>query len=311
MDKTQMDSIRKTKLSILEKQSLPFYCLLMIFPIAQFCVFYIFVNFNSILMAFQEYNLAEGSVHFTLKQFQLILSEFADHSMVTYLINSLVLYGIGVLITPLTLFFSFYVYKKFPLSGVFKVFLFLPSIISSMVLVVIFTKIVEFYIPTMIWKITGNRPDSLMSAGASTVLPTLMFFTIFNGFGASMLMYSGAMGQTSDSVVEAARVDGANMMQEFIHITLPSIYPTFTTFMVAGVAGIFTNQMNLFSFYGPKAQMEYRTIGYYIFMKVAGESVTKNDYNYAAAIGIVSSAILIPTTFIIKYIMEKFGPSED
>lgn len=305
--------IPKMKLTKMEKRSLPFYIALMAIPVVQFLIFYVYVNFNSIVMAFQSYDTLTGEKSFSFANFAKIISEFRDGSMGIYLRNSLLAYVVGLFVMPLTLFFSYYIYKKYPLHGVFKVFLFLPSIISNMVLAVIFAKIIDNWLPTFLWSLKdyqGMRPESLMAQGAPTVLPTLIFFGVFNGFGGNMLMYSGAMSQVSDSVIEAAQIDGVNSWQEFWLIVLPSIYPTITTFMIAGVATIFINQLSLFSFYGPNAILENRTLGYYIFKLVQG-GATQNDYNYAAAIGIASTVILIPLTFLVKYLLEKFGPSED
>lgn len=306
---------KKKRLGVtkMEKRYLPFYIALMAIPVLQFCIFYIYVNFNSIVMAFQSHDTLTGEVKFSLANFKKIASEFQDGSMWIYLKNSFIAYAVGILIMPLTLFFPYYIYKKYPLSGLFKVLLFLPSIISNMALVVIFTKIIDNWLPTFLWSLNnyqGARPESLMAQGSATVFPTLVFFGVFIGFGGSVLMYTGAMSQVSPSIVEAAHLDGANTWQEFYHVILPSIFPTISTFLITGVAGIFTNQLSLFSFYGPKAILEHRTLGYYIFTLVQS-GASQNDYSYAAAIGLISSAVLIPTTFLVRYLLEKFGPSEE
>lgn len=301
------------KITKMERRQLPFYIALMALPVLQFLVFYIYVNWNSIMMAFQSYDTLTGTSKFSFGNFRKILGEFQDGSMWIYLRNSTIAYVAGLCTTPLTLFFSYYIYKKYPLQGFFKVILLLPSMISNMVLAVIFAKIVDNWLPTFLWSLNnyqGMRPESLMAQGSSTVFPTLIFFTLFYGFGGGVLMYSGAMNQISDSVIEAAQLDGANSWQEFTRIVLPSIFPTITTFVIAGVAGIFVNQLSLFSFYGPKAVLEHRTVGYYIFKLVQG-GATQNDYNYAAAIGIASTVILVPLTFLVKHLLEKFGPSAE
>lgn len=303
----------KSKLTHMERKQLPFYIGLMAIPVVQFIVFYIYVNWNSIVMAFQSYDTLSGTTTYSLANFEKIKSEFQNGSMWIYISNSLIAYAAGLCVMPLTLFFSYYIYKKYPLHGFFKVILMLPSIISNMVLAVIFAKIIDNWIPSFLWSLRdyqGMRPESLMAQGSPTVFPTLVFFSIFYGFGGNMLMYSGAMGQISDSVIDAAQMDGVNTWQEFRLIVLPSIFPTITTFIVAGIATIFTNQLSLFSFYGPKAVLEHRTLGYYIFTLVQS-GATKNDYNYAAAIGLASTAILIPVTFLIRHLLEKYGPSEE
>ena len=80
-----------------------------------------------------------------------------------------------------------------------------------------------------------------------------------------MLMYSGAMSGVSDSVIEAAKLDGITPIREFFYIIVPLIYPTLVTFLVVEVAGIFTNQMNLYNFYGLKAEYSLYTFGYFLY----------------------------------------------
>ena len=92
---------------------------------------------------------------------------------------------------------------------------------------------------------------------------------------------------------------------------LPSIFPTISTFLITGVAGIFINQAGLFDFYGDGAQPISYTIGYYLFVKVVGGSGGTAEYPYAAAAGLAMTFVAAPLTLLVKYLLEKYGPSED
>ena len=148
-------------------------------------------------------------------------------------------------------------------------------------------------------------------ADYDTQFITIALFNIWMGFGGSVLLYSSAMGAISPSVIDAAQVDGASAVREFISIILPSIYPTFSTFVVTGIAGIFINQANIFSFYANAADPSSYTIGYYLFNQIVGKASGYSTYPYAAAAGLVFTAIAAPLTLIVKWALEKFGPSED
>ena len=52
---------------------------------------------------------------------------------------------------------------------------------------------------------------------------------IWRGTAFSMLMYQSALSNVSDSVIEAAKIDGANSWQKLIRITLPIIKGTIAT----------------------------------------------------------------------------------
>ena len=116
------------------------------------------------------------------------------------------------------------------------------------------------------------------------------------------------MNNISDSVIEACKLDGANTLQEIWYIVLPLIYPTFVTFIVVGVGGIFTNQMGLFSFFGEGADPDIQTFGYWFFVKT--KMAGAKDYPELAAVGLLMTAIVAPITLLVKWGLEKLGPKQ-
>lgn len=291
-------------------KNLLFYCLLMAFPVAQFLVFYIGVNFNSILMAFQKIDVRTDTVTWTVSNmknaFQMMTGSPELLSVMSVSITAyLLLNAIGI---PLGLFFSYYIYKKLPLSGAFRVILFLPSILSAIVMATIYQFFVERAIPTMMMQFFDIKMMGLME-NPDTRFAFIIFYNVLMGFGANVLMYTNSMSGISPDVVEAAQLDGTSTLQEFIHVTLPMIYPTITMFLFTGVAAIFTNQMNLFSFYGATAPNDVSTYGYYFYTQTQGaQSIA--EYPLLSAMGLLMSVVAIPLTLLVKWLLEKFGPSE-
>lgn len=291
-------------------KNLLFYLLLMAFPLAQFLVFYIGVNFNSILMAFQRIDVKNDTITWTVSNmknaFEMMtgspeLLSVMSVSILAYLI----LTGLGV---PLGLFFSYYIYKKLPLSGAFRVILFLPSILSAIVMATIFQFFVERAIPTIMMQFFDIEMMGLLE-NSETRFACIIFYNILMGFGTNVLMYTNSMSGISQEIVEASQLDGASTLQEFLHVTLPMIYPTLTMFLFTGVAGIFTNQLNLFSFYGGTAPNQVSTYGYYFYTKTQGAKSIA-EYPLLSAMGLLMSAVAIPLTLFVKWFLEKFGPSE-
>ena len=139
---------------------------MLIFPIAQFLVFYVGVNINSISLAFREYQFDEGGVYTFagLQNFRnLFRNLFTMNYAPTLLKNSLILYFCGLCVgVPLALFFSYYIYKKSPCSKIFRVILFLPSIISSIVMVIIFRYFAERAVPELVRIFFGKEIPGLL-----------------------------------------------------------------------------------------------------------------------------------------------------
>ena len=305
------DTVKKRKLLKGKHKDLIFYSLMMLFPIAQFCVFYIGVNFNSFLLSFQNIDLLTGKIDWTFdnitRAFTLMTTSKALLSALSVSVLSyFILLGIG---TPLGLLFSYYIYKKLPLSGAFRVLLFLPSIISAIVMVTIFQFFVERAIPAFASQLFGVKMKGLLE-NVSTRFATIIFDNIWVGFGTSVLMYSNGMSGISNEVVESAHLDGATGFKEFWHITLPLVYPTLTTFLITGVAGLFTNQINLYSFYGGGAPEPVQTYGYYLYMKTQ-TAASEAEYPPLSAMGLLLTFVAVPLTLVVKWALEKFGPKED
>ena len=116
------------------------------------------------------------------------------------------------------------------------------------------------------------------------------------------------MSGIPDSVVEAAKIDGITPLREFFSITLPLIYPTVVTFFVVTVAGIFTNQMHVFSFFGDKAEYNVYTVGYFLYRQISDVNTGISEYPYLSAFGLVLTLISVPLTLLVKKGLEAVGP---
>lgn len=291
-----------------------FYALMVALPLAQFVIFYILVNANSVLLAFKDYE--RGSNVYTwagFTNFQQIFKDIKyDGTILIAIKNSFIMYGFSLGIgVPLSLIFSYYFYKKMPASKLLQVIVFMPSIISAIVMSVAFTYFTDRAIPVLV-KEWFEKDIQGLASGSNTRYAIIIFYNIWVGFGISVLLYSGQMSAIDESITEAAKIDGVSAFQEFWHISLPMCYPTLTTFIVVGVAGILTNQMNLMSLYGggaDSADSSVYTVGYYLFINIYDAQV--NDYPYYSALGILLTLIAVPMTLLVKYVMEYFDPTSE
>lgn len=288
------------------KNALIFYISIVALPTLQFLIFYIGVNFNSLVLAFKTYE--DGVASFAgFSNFAAAFKDLASNPAVTPAIkNSLILYVCTVFITFGALVFAFYIYKRHVGSAFFRFVLFLPQIISSVVLVLIFMYFVEEGIPAL-----GITKVGLLSS-PETDFQTILFYNIWAGFGTQLMMYNGAMRAIPESVSEAAKIDGATSFQEFIHITIPCIWGTLTTFIVVCICEIFTNMMGLVSFKSLAAESRLITIGYYLYRQMwlssKGGVVVGDKLPYLSAMGLIFSAVAITLTLVARKLLKKFGP---
>ena len=162
----------------------------------------------------------------------------------------------------------------------------MPSMISSVVLVFMFQFMADRFIPTMINKIFDTNIGGFLSiTNPEAIYPTLIVYAIWVGFGVPIVMYVGAMGGIDTSCIEAGQIDGATPMKEFIYLVVPQVFPTISIYISTGIASLFVDQLNLFTFYHVASPEQYQTMGYYMYVKVL-KSTGYADYPYCAALGL-------------------------
>lgn len=305
---------KQQTLQTAKMKDLIFYIGIIALPIVQVLIFYFGVNFRSFFLAFQKYNPDTLKYEFAgLLNFDNIFFYMThENTLLTCIKNSVLAYVVTTGVSlPLCLLFSYYIYKKFLAHKFFKVFLFIPSIIPSMILSTMFLYFANYSLPNIMNTLFGIEMKGLFSAGSEVMLTTLLAYGILTGFGGGVIMYSSAMSSIDSSIIEAAQIDGASSIQEFIYIVLPLIFPTLSTFITVGVAGLFTNQLGLFSLFGADgaAYVDCWTIGYYLYMNTVNASSAR--YPELAAYGMMLTIIAVPLVYGMKFLLAKLGPKVD
>lgn len=301
------------KKTIGRKNDLIFYSILLIWPILQFCVFYIYVNFNSFLLAFKNIRLVDGEyiVKPSVKAFQDLWELLSTEQMKNTALLSVLTWALNmVTMIPLGLLFSFYIAKKHAGASFFRIMLFLPSILSSVVMVTIYRYFINNALPKMLEDFFGMENVAPFLSRPPEVKYLMIFiYNMLVGFGVSVLMYANAMSAIPPEITEAAMLDGATGIKEFFYVSLPMVFSTLSVFIVTGVAGIFTNQFNLFSFFA--GESPFATFGYYLYKETVKWQDDMSHYPLLSALGLAMTLVAVPLTYAVKGALEKFGPKED
>lgn len=123
--------------------------------------------------------------------------------------------------------------------GIFQIVYFLPQMISSVVVAIMWRWI---YYPN-----SGPLNEALNSLGLSslqhtwlgesaTVLPALFIAYSWVAYGFAMLVFLTAIDSVDSSLLDAAKIDGANWFQEIRSVILPIIRPaTITVIVIMGI----------------------------------------------------------------------------
>ena len=292
-----------------------FYAGLLALPMLQFGIFYIYVNFNSFVLAVKEYDVLKFEYNYVgLKNFRDVFERIFTSEKGAFAIrfkNSLFNYGMTLIVgTGGAILFSYYIYKKQFMSGAFKIILFLPHIIPGVALISIFKYFIDAGGVMLI-----NDVFHLEHLKITTILnndkynyPVILSFSLFMGFGTQVLMYLGAMNKINPSITEAAELDGITFFRELWCITLPNVFSTIATFLVVGLTAFFTSDMGVYTFFATNASGHIQTIGYYLNRMIIGASSNEADWGYISAFGLCCTFIVAPLTYFLKQYLDKADP---
>lgn len=289
-------------LAIVKRKRLTFYLLGLLPFLIQFLIFYIYVHLDAFALAFQKYEMfgdnAGKFVWNGLNNFKDVIADFTKYEYLREGIwRGFLIYLFNLAQLPLHIFVAWYAVKKKPLINFAHIVLYIPSIMSG----VVYASIAKFTfaegIPAVVQAITGKTIPSLIDSGDHMVtFWTILVNGLVVGVTGNLLIYAGTMNSISESILEAAELDGITPVKEFWYIYLPLISPTILIFFVMGLSGIFTADIGLFSFYGENAPTNLYTLGYY--MTLLTKKATNQTYAYLSALGMMICAVTIPITLI-------------
>ena len=273
-------------------------------PISNFLVFWLITNFNSILMAFQ-YN--EGKqVFWGFRNYVNIWNDIiSDGAILSAFVNTMTFFLTNLLITlPVSLLLCYFIFKKISGYKFFRFVFYLPALLPATALVMMFRYIIHkggLYGEFM--ELINQEAVSLLKS-PNTAMTTILFYQIMFSFGGNIILLSGAMNHIDGSILEAAKIDGCDMVTEIFGIVIPLIWPTLSTLIVFAFVGMLGSSGPILLFFDDLAVTEgYRvnTLSFWIYKSV----YYTGEYYYASSVGLVMTAIGLPISLGIRKLLGK------
>ncbi len=223
----------------------------------------------------------------------------------------------AILFIPLNILVSFslamLLHNKLPGKKFFRTAFFMPNVLDTLVVGVIW---IFIYLPNgpLDRLLSTIGLDSFSTTGflgnPYSAMPAVVFAMVLKSAGFGMILFLAAIQNISQSIYEAADIDGANRWQQTISITLPLVKPIILFLTVIGVITALNAFAEIYSmtsggpYYsvGDHALGSTNLSGYYLY-----RTFESARYGYAAAI----SYILLLITFIISIVNMKFMGNSD
>ena len=118
---------------------------------------------------------------------------------------------------------------KLPMRQLFRGVYFLPTIISMVVVSVIWFSLFQLdgFFNTALSSLSFGLLNPVDWLGnPKTAMPAIVLMSAWQGFPFQMVVYLAGLQSINHDLYEAARLDGANRFNEFWHVTMPGLLNT-------------------------------------------------------------------------------------
>jgi len=218
------------------------------------------------------------------------------------LLNTFILTGGKLMIEiPLALLFAVLLNKALKGTSFFRVMMFLPSIISTAIVGLIFTLMFAAFrgvINTMLMNIGLIESSIDWFSTRWTALFVIGTASIWAFLGVNIVFFLMALQGIPKEIHECADLDGATGLKKFFHVTLPMIGPVFRIVLLNAIIGsIQVADLVLASTNGqPNGQTE--VVMTHIFKHFFGLDGRRMEVGYSSSMSVITAIILGVITFI-------------
>lgn len=270
-------------------------------PVLHFLVFWVYVNFDSLLLAFQ--NIEGGREVFTFSNFKE-----AVHSLTTgggdlnrAFRNTFVFFVYGVIVFPLGIFWAYFFYRRIALKSFFRVMFYVPQIVSAVVISGLFKYMInpEGPIGVLYRWLTGSEHTPAFLVQEEYALKTVIIYGFWTGFAGQLLLLSGAFARIPMSIIESANLDGIGWWRELWQICVPLIWPTLSTIIIVFSTTIFTASGEILLL--TNGQGGTTTISFWLFAQVK----YYNSYYLPSALGLMMTIVATPISLFTRWVVNK------
>ncbi|MFS7423499.1 ABC transporter permease [Carnobacterium maltaromaticum] len=283
---------------------------LLVLPAIVLTFIFKYVPIYGLIIAFKNYNPLQGIIGSEWVGFEHFTRFLSSPNFMILLVNTLKLSVYGLLLgffLPIILAISFNLLASDKLKKRLQLILYAPNFISVVIIVgMIFlffsnkgpvNHIYEFFTGKTVPFLT--EPDFFR--------PLYIFSGIWQGIGWSSILYTATLSNVSPELIDAAKIDGANILQRIWHVDIPAIKPVMVISFILAAGGIMSvgyekaylmqTTMNL-----PSSEI----IATYVY-KVGLQS---GDYSYSTAVGLFNSLINLILIIAVNQTVKKLNDGE-
>ena len=210
-------------------------------------------------------------------------------------------------VIPLSLLLAVLLNQKLTGSSIYRGIYFMPTVISSAIYSLIFGFIFAVY--------NGVLNASLQKMGLiqapidwlgdpSIVMLSIVIVAVWGGFGNYMIYFISGMSSIPEEIYESSRIDGANGVQTFFHITLPMLSPVLKVILMLAITTAFKDYQSILVLTDGGPNNRSHVMFSYIYKLIFSSSTTP-QIGYATMLSVVAALIIGIVTAIYMFVARK------
>ena len=285
---SKVTSVKKRSLML--KRDLSLY--IMIAPAAILIFYFAYVPMPGLIMSFMEYDLFDGFLGSAWVGFKHFKELFTLPLFTKSISNTILLSFLNmIIVTPAPVIFALLLneIKCGPFKRVVQSISYLPHFISWIAVIGMASAVFSTYgiINDLRVAILGENAERIrFLAKQNFLIPNVLLLSLWKSVGWSSIIYLAAISGIDSQLYEAAEVDGANKFKQCIHVTIPSILPTFVMLFVLHIGNVFRDNFDLI--YGlQNAYVDFETISTLVFK----QGIQAGNYSMSTAIGLFQGGV--------------------
>lgn len=265
-------------------------------------VFYLVPSIWTIFMSFTEGPNYTTYSFVGFKNFTILWEEFVNRKEFYYeLVNTIYYAFVSVF---LSLFFSVLfanlLNQQIKARSLFRLIYFLPCLTMASAVGVVWRNMLNsrFGLINILLGAVGIQGPKWLT-DPNWAIPGVILVGVWSSVGYNMILLLAGLQNISKTYYEAAQIDGANVVQQFIHVTVPLLSPVLFFVMLTAVMGGFKMFDLMYTLANaaaaaPAILMNYRTMVYGIYQR--GFLFTK--FGVASAEAVILLAIILALTLV-------------
>lgn len=287
------------------KKEYPFY--IMLLPGVILTLIFSYVPMVGLVMAFQNYNPGKGLFHSPfvgLRNFEFIFRQPNIGRVISNTLTIAIAKMILGILVPLILALLLNEVMRPRFKKIVQSCFFLPYFLSWTIIASVILQVFSLNGPVnQLLETVGTEKISFFTDN-SVFRYLLIFSDTWKGMGMNIVIYLAAITNSDQSLYEASAVDGANRLQQVLHITMPAILPIVILTITLALGNVLNAGFDqIYLLYNPMVYESADILDTFVYRLGIGQKL----YSPAAALGFIKSVVTCVLTSLSYWLAYRFA----